>query len=177
MEKFKTIKGTNDLYLIGNFGTVLRNNSEIVSECTEVKLAKNHNGYLTARLSVNGKKQYHRAHRLVAGAFLSNLWNKPEVNHKDCCKTNNHYTNLEWCTREENREHAKANGKLRGGQGRKLSKKEIKEIKSLYMDKAKTKNKYGKFKDGETYKTIAKKYEVSEKTIVDVVKTRSYLWF
>jgi hypothetical protein len=38
-------------------------------------------------------------------AFLDNLDNCPIVNHKDLNVTNNHYSNLEWCTFVHNTKH------------------------------------------------------------------------
>lgn len=63
-------------------------------------------GYFYARTS---NKNY-QIHRLVATAFITNLLNKSEVNHKDGDKHNNNITNLEWVTRLENIRHSIDNG-------------------------------------------------------------------
>jgi len=63
-------------------------------------------GYLKVRLNKGGKSKHFKVHRLVAKHFLQNPHNKPQVNHKDHNKTNNHISNLEWHTDLENRTHA-----------------------------------------------------------------------
>lgn len=62
--------------------------------------------YKLYHLSVNNMSFTKLAHRLVAEAFIENPDNKPEVNHKDGKKNNNHESNLEWATSSENLIHA-----------------------------------------------------------------------
>ena len=63
-------------------------------------------GYLQVCLA---NKNTYSIHRLVALTFIENKENKPEVNHKDGNKLNNHVSNLEWNTTQENLEHKRIN--------------------------------------------------------------------
>lgn len=74
-------------------------------------------GYECVTLSHNQKHKKFLVHRLVAAAFIPNPHSKPEVNHKDGDKTNNHVDNLEWVTRSENEVHAYRVGLKEQGNG------------------------------------------------------------
>lgn len=105
------------------------------NKCKSLKQNKSHCGYLLVCLNAN-KRQTLSVHRLVAKAYIPNPDNKPEVNHIDGNKLNNHYTNLEWCTRKENVIHSFTNGLNSGKKGtdnprNKLSINDIIKIKSL----------------------------------------------
>lgn len=70
-------------------------------------------GYRFVALSKNGKTETGYIHRLVAEAFIPNLKELPEVNHKDGRKANNNLDNLEWVTHQENVVHAYQKGLYR----------------------------------------------------------------
>lgn len=66
--------------------------------------------YYSVSLSTDGKGKTHKIHRLVAIHFVENPLNLPCINHIDGDKSNNHYTNLEWCTFQRNIVHAFESG-------------------------------------------------------------------
>ena len=93
-----------EMYSVNEYGEVKNNktNKLIVGDI-------NNCGYYRVTLYHNKLHKRFFRHRLVAKYFISNPDNLPEVNHKDGDKSNNHYSNLEWCTRNENEQHCWAN--------------------------------------------------------------------
>ena len=65
------------------------------------------NGYNVVNLTKeNSKQKVELVHRLIANAYIKNIYNKPHINHIDGNKSNNSIFNLEWCTPQENSIHA-----------------------------------------------------------------------
>lgn len=75
-----------------------------------LKMRKHSNGYSRVQLSRNGESKDFYVHRLVADAFISNLDNRPYVNHINGIKDDNSLSNLEWVTPSQNSQHAYDSG-------------------------------------------------------------------
>jgi len=76
-----------------------------------LKQSYNGNGYLKVNIPINGKQASKRVNRLVAQTFIHNIDNLPQVNHRDCNRTNNHVENLEWCDNLYNVKYREKYGK------------------------------------------------------------------
>jgi hypothetical protein len=79
---------------------------------TQAFLSKEHD-YKVVWLWKKNKSYKRSVHRLVAQAFIPNPKKKSQVNHKDGIKSNNHVSNLEWATPQENIKHAWDSGLIR----------------------------------------------------------------
>lgn len=117
-EIWKPVKDFECLLAVSNKGNVIvkgyiRPDGTYRRE-TLKKITKHHTGYSYITVKTDdGGQLFFLVHRLVAEAFLSNPDNLPEVNHKDLNKSNNSINNLEWCSRQENIDHAVANGAIK----------------------------------------------------------------
>lgn len=97
MEIWKDIPGYEGIYQISDCGRV-----KSISKGIILKPRVNRKGYLLVGLSKRNKREMVQVHRIIAHVFIPNPDNLPQVNHKDENKTNNHASNLEWCTNEYN---------------------------------------------------------------------------
>jgi hypothetical protein len=99
------ISGYEGVYSIDKNGTITRHH-RFKSSINILTPKPDGKGYLKVRLCKNGYCKIVSVARMVGIHFIPNTENKPEINHIDGVKSNNHYTNLEWCTRSENMIHA-----------------------------------------------------------------------
>ena len=118
VEVWRDIKGYEGQYQISNLGRVKSlqrwSGTQFYNREKLLNLHINKkNGYVYVWLSKNGKGKNIRVHRLVAEAFIENLNNYTDINHKDCDRTNNNVENLEWCTRSYNIKYSFEKGKAK----------------------------------------------------------------
>lgn len=116
METWKDIQGYEGIYQISSYGQVRsldRFDGIRYRKGQLIALAMKKNGYLQVGLRKDGKRKWFGVHRLVAIHFIDNPLNKSQVNHIDCNKQNNHVSNLEWVSPEENMKHARDNGLMK----------------------------------------------------------------
>jgi len=97
MNGFVDIIGYEGLYKINILGDIwsCRNNRLLKSKLS------NH-GYKIIELSENGKKKFHRIHRLIMIHFISNPDNLPCVDHINRNRQDNRIENLKWSSYLDN---------------------------------------------------------------------------
>lgn len=111
-------------------------------------------------------------HRAVAGTFIQNEFNKPQINHIDGDKKNNHISNLEWCTAKENNDHAWKIGLSRCHSGEemglaKLTREQVVYVLDNYKGKSRT---WGA-------KPLAKMFNVPVSVINSLMSGQSWVKF
>lgn len=120
-------------------------------------------GYL--QIALTRSKKF-KVHRLVAQAFISNPNAKPQINHIDGNKMNNHVGNLEWCTDRENNRHA-IKMKLRTysrNSNRALTDKQVKWCRSVHIP----------FDEKFGSTALAKIFGISQVSMNNLLKRKTY---
>ena len=159
-EIWKDIEGYEG-YKVSNYGRVIGMSGVVLKQMTK------NNGYKQVTICNNIHRKSALVHRLVAKAFIENPKNYPQINHKDCDKTNNNANNLEWCNASHNQKHSIKNGLrevLKGEKSgtNKLTRNDVLQIRSVYEQ--------GFAKQYE----IAEAYGVSKSTIQCVISRRNW---
>lgn len=142
------VEGFENLYSVSDTGLIKRLDSQ-----KELKLTKNHQGYLSVHFSNQKKRKRLRVSRLVAQAFIPNPENKPEVDHIDTNISNNNVSNLRWVTHQENMDNPLTLKNLEVNKGNK------------YFDKGYRDKILNLREKGLSYNKIAKILDCSKSTV------------
>lgn len=150
-------------------------------------------GYLYVSLHKDGKQKKAAVHRLVAGVFIPNPDNKPQINHINGIKTDNRVENLEWVTASENVQHAYDNGlAVIGDNVKQLSKQKMEKwnqtekAKKRMSDFGKAYRKLSKEqvlqileyqKQGKSAYSVSKIFPISKQSILKIYRKKTYLEF
>ncbi len=145
-------------YKISSHGNIWSNVSK--RELTNFTRRKG-KSYLGALIGGKYGKIYF-VHRLVALMFIPNPENKPQVNHKDGNPINNHFSNLEWVTGDENIKHWNTILKRKGGRSILTMDQAIK-IRQMKFDPSRP-----------TYREIGNQFGVSERCIVYIMGNKTW---
>lgn len=161
-EIWKDIEIFNGHYKVSNYGRVMNSKTGLIR-----KISISTTGYPATSFSYNGLKYYKKIHRLVAIAFLDNPDNKQFINHKDGNKENNHFTNLEWCTFQENIRHAFQNNLMIPASGENSHKSKLKNHEVLSIIEL--------HKNGHSQRNIASKFKISRRNVRSIIYGKSWL--
>ena len=164
-EIWKFLPEYNEIYMISNFGRIKNNKTNYIMILKPDKF-----GYIRKRI----RNKCYLVHRLVAKAFIPNIYNKKEVNHINGIKSDNRVENLEWSTARENILHAYKTGLNEGSRkasslrtrGENHRNSKLKEADVLNIRKLR--------KMGEKVTNLANKYNICTSTVTEICNRK--LW-
>jgi len=166
----KKIPGFDNRYFVDSNGFIYSKNYKNTGKTKKIKPSLDSCGYFRTMLKSNsGKYKTIKVHRIVALAFFG--FSELQVNHKDGIKTNNSVSNLEYVTISQNIKHAYKNGLIEKKRGSLNGNSKLTEKDVLFIrNQAKQRGRYYGRKD------LAKKFNVSESQIKDIVTRRRNIW-
>ena len=165
-DRFKFIKDFEKYSSCSN-GHIYSNDYNHTGQRKMLKETLDKDGYPYVRFVIDKKRYKKMVHRLIAETFVQNPLNKTQVNHKNGIKTDNRVENLEWVTNGENQIHAFKNNLQKGNfehHNSKLTLEQVLYIKNNCIVGSKL---YG-------IQTLAKKFNVCNTTIKQIIQGKSY---
>lgn len=169
-EIWKDIEGYEGLYQVSNLGRVRSLDRKVWNYTKKGRILKPHsNGHSYQNVSLhkeNKTEKHLYIHILVAKAFLPNPDNKTEVNHKDFNKLNNRVDNLEWVTRDENKQHFRQSKYAKRVEENRINYFASKTYKFIYENKQRILELYD---SGYSIKEISKNLNIGKDTISSIL--------
>lgn len=173
-EVWKPVQGYEGIYEVSNLGRVrsldrfTRNRwgtLRPVAGAMKVPQVKRE-GYCYLNLYSERKARPMYVHRLVALAFLPNPDDLPQVNHKDGDKANNAVTNLEWCSKSDNCQHAIDEGLYEQARGESSGSAKVTESDVIEMRRL--------WASGMLQKDIAARFGIGRKAVTKIVNRQRW---
>lgn len=160
-----------DIYFNGEVTGKVSNTGKVIDARGNLRhTADNGAGYLSVQIgtykNLNNKQCTKRdyLHRLVARYFLDNPDDLPQVNHKDCNKSNNCVDNLEWISASDNIKHAHKEGRMT---------KRTTDAAIVILTVQQVKECYTRIKSGEGVAEVARSMNKPRTTISSILNKRS----
>lgn len=170
-EVYLPVVGWEGYYEVSNYGNVKSldrtitdvktrwgNTTTMIKKGIYLKKKTDKYGYYVVCLFKDKVRQYTTVHRLVAFAFLGNDDSLLQVNHIDANKSNNHPSNLEWVTPQQNIDHAIRLGLQNYAHGEKLPQTKLKQEEVIEIKKL---LKLGKM----SQRAIARKFNIGSNAV------------
>lgn len=168
-ESWKDVPGWEGYYQASTFGNIKSLDRVIICKLgrhfnfigQQIKPQVNKLGYYQLRFTKNSKGNTLLIHQIIAWTFLDNPNKYPVVNHKNGIKSDNCFSNLEWCTHSHNIQHAFTTG-LNSAKGIKNSHATLTDEIVLNMRED--------YKNGLTRMELVKKYNTKYKNTFEIIK-------
>ncbi len=165
-EKWKVIPGTEEKYMVSNYGRVKSYSANSEGKILKLSATK---GFKTVCIRINGKRKTVLVHKLTAEAFVPKNDGDNMIVHLDWNKGNNYYKNLQWTNRENGykrilgrlHEQNRRNPRKRKVTNSKLGKADIEVLKSM-------------LKRGVKQKVIAQLFCISEMQVSRIKKGENW---
>ena len=181
-ELWLPVKNYENIYHISNFGRLkildrvcwksVKDKTSTRIKCEKISASFWKTGWYPNHILVDeqGNKRTECIHRLVASHFIPNPDNKPQINHKDGNKANNHVDNLEWVTCSENSQHAHDTGLSKPPRGTKhymakIDENRAREVKEILKTRVNNKPSLGQ---------IAKDLGISRSCVREIHENKSW---
>lgn len=172
-EKWRHAKGFSDRYYVSNMGRIFTTSAHGKKDNPAImrparSFDKRRNNWEYYKTIMDGRTII--VHRVVAATWIPNPGNKPFINHINGDKADNRVENLEWCTTSENILHAYRTGLEKKALGQKhhaskMTDEQVRQFKWEWAHDRKL-----------SRKQYAEKLGVTEATIKDIIRGRSWSW-